>query len=160
MRHYFLPNTQKSHVGDFLSVSQEFQRLMFISQLTEKIRKRSKHTQFPGLWKNSGAKTGHEEIVWCSSCRGANPITCQYGSNHVLSSFVFFHPSIIWPKKGQQPQILPQKATSEGAPYKHLCHMYLLQIKHYSCLNSAFPWVSTSWSGNLGQPHTRAFSQW
>lgn len=80
--------------------------------------------------------------------------------NHVLSSVVFFHPSIMWPKKGQQPQILPQRATSEGVPYKHLCHMYLLQIKHYSCLNSAFPWVSTSWSGNLGQPHTRAFSQW
>lgn len=49
----FFPNTQKSHAGDFLSVSQEFQRLKFIPCLTVKIRKRSKHSQLLGLQNNT-----------------------------------------------------------------------------------------------------------
>lgn len=51
------------------------------------------------------AKTGHEEIVWCSSGKELIPSLVSMVQNHVLSFVVFFCPSITWSlKKSNNPK--------------------------------------------------------
>jgi len=89
--------TQKSHAGDFLSVSQEFQRLKFGPSLTVKIRKRSKQSWLPWLWNNTGGQASPCKLCGVSSCKELTPSLVSLVQIHVLLFWWYGPPAIAEP---------------------------------------------------------------
>lgn len=124
----------------FSVLAQSFKGWSFIPCLTIKIKKRTKHSWLLGLQNN----TGHEKVVWCSSCKGLIPSFFSMVQMHMLSFVMFPTPMYLNLKNQKQKntQIPLQKALFEYVSYHHLCHLRFLAVKHCSCHGAASAWVS------------------